>query len=133
MSNLVEPFVNAYTVLPEAPLQTKGFVMKARPIGEIVAHSDTLNLILRMGMQDPEKGYAMRLSEDLNRLSERQLMELRDFLQRKLDTLCNEAEEKVQGLLTQRAAEAEQPELNLGDPGEDDLEIPAFLRRNHGC
>tara|TARA_B100000745_G_scaffold173343_1_gene113558 strand:- start:8128 stop:8388 length:261 start_codon:yes stop_codon:yes gene_type:complete len=86
-----------------------------------------------MGMQDPEKGYAMRLSEDLNRLSERQLMELRDFLQRKLDTLCNEAEEKVQGLLTQRAAEAEQPELNLGDPGEDDLEIPAFLRRNHGC
>tara|TARA_B100000508_G_scaffold60333_1_gene47373 strand:+ start:398156 stop:398479 length:324 start_codon:yes stop_codon:yes gene_type:complete len=107
--------------------------MKARPIGEIVAHSDTLNLILRMDAQDPKKGYAMRLSEDLNKLSEIQLMELRDFLQGKLDTLCNEAGEKVQGLLTQRAAETEQSELNLGDPDKDDLEIPAFLRRNHGC
>jgi len=133
MSNLVEPFINAYTVLPEVPLTKKGFAMKARPIGEIVAHSDILNLILRLDVQDPQKGYAMRLSRDLNELSEGQLMEFRDFLQEKLDTLCNETEGKLQELRAQRTAETEQSELNLGNPDGDDLEIPAFMRRNHGC
>jgi len=131
MSNLVEPCVKAYTLLPEVPLTEKGLAMKTRPIGEIVAGSDTLNLILRMDVQDPKKGYAMRLSELLNGLSEGQLIELKGFLQENLNIFCNKAERKIEELLAQKAIETEQPELELESPDADELEIPTFIRRNH--
>jgi len=104
--------------------------MKTRPIGTIVARDPTCNIILHADAQDPKKGSAMRLADDLNALSEGQRMEIRDFLQNRMDDTCTQLAQIIQEMLRQEpTAEPEQAVLDL-EPAEDVLEIPQFFRRN---
>lgn len=104
--------------------------MKTRPIGTIVARNPTCNLILRTDVQDPQKGFAMGLAEDLNTLSEGQRMELKSFLQSKMDSVCDELAEMIQTMRSQPvSASSDQTVLDL-DPTMDNIEIPPFFRRN---
>ncbi len=104
--------------------------MKARPIGPIVAHSDSCDLRLLIDVMRPEDGSATTLREDLNSLSEGQLLKLKDILQGDLDNICKKLVCTIQEMLAQNASEPEQTELEFDPPDEDELEIPAFMRRH---
>lgn len=130
MSNLELGSVGAYNVLPEVPLARKGCAMKKRPVGDVIARDSTCNLIVTIQMQDPEKGYAMRLSEGINNLAPEQLLKLKELLQERADTLCKEVAGFINSAISSSTHADEQIEIDLEAREEDDLEIPRFYPEN---
>ena len=104
--------------------------MKTRPIGTIVARDPTCNILLELNVQDPQKGSAMQLGDDLSKLSDERLAEIKTFLQAKMDDACTGLARMIQEAPPQEHTTGpEQAVLDL-EPVEDDLEIPPFFRRN---